>query len=242
MHTLDLGVYQYAIPSAIWDLTCKPCHGRTVFVASTKAARLLLAYASYKKWCEQHKVAAPVTKFVESSFKKQSSKYVMWSQITAKAAQMKHLLFWLADICNQNVYDEYSSVRAAFFNSCLVFETVCRSTGRFLSPEEAEQVCVAVETALQCYTYLRQNCPDARLFHSVPKFHMWTHMAYDFALRANPRRVHAYADEDMIGKIKKILEHCHGSTATSRGLLRYLIWVSLRWWVLLHGMRNIPLQ
>ena len=31
-------------------------------------------------------------------------------------------------------------------------------------------------------------------------------MAYDNAGEANPRRVHCYSDEDMLGRVKKILK------------------------------------
>ena len=48
---------------------------------------------------------------------------------------------------------------------------------------------------------------------------MATHLAYDFAVAGvNPRRITCYADEDMIGRVKRIVQKCHGGNAGRRGL------------------------
>ena len=69
------------------------------------------------------------------------------------------------------------------------------------------------------------------MWHILPKAHMTTHMAYDFAPQGrNPRRITCYPDEDMVGKVKTIVEACHGKTAADRALFRYGILVCTRWW------------
>ena len=164
-----------------------------------------------------------------------------WTQKTAKAAHMRHIMFWLADLCNEHNHDEHSNVRAAFFNSCVEFESACAREERFPKSDACESMADAVETALQCYSWLREDAAFVGLWHMTPKFHMWTHMAYDMAPKANPRVVHCFSDEDLIGKIKRVLERCHGATASSTGIFRYVLWVSLRWWILLHHLKGIPL-
>jgi hypothetical protein len=77
-------------------------------------------------------------------------------------------------------------------------------------------------------------------WHIVPKCHMATHLAFDFAATGvNPRRVTCYADEDMVGRVKKIVERCHGSTAPVTSLHRYSILVGTRWWTRLAELRGI---
>ena len=62
-------------------------------------------------------------------------------------------------------------------------------------------------------------------------------MAYDNAGEANPRRVHCYSDEDMLGRVKKILHKCHGLSAGRRLIQRYIILFSLRIWGRLKNLR-----
>ena len=77
------------------------------------------------------------------------------------------------------------------------------------------------------------------LYHIVPKCHMATHLAYDFAAEGvNPRRVTCYADEDMVGRIKKINNRCHGKTAGTMSVERYAILVGTRWWARLAELRG----
>ena len=69
---------------------------------------------------------------------------------------------------------------------------------------------------------------------------MESHTAATSAHKANPRTTHVYSDEDLMGRIKRILEHCHGGTATVRVVQRYTVYVCVRWWILLHILRGVP--
>ena len=78
------------------------------------------------------------------------------------------------------------------------------------------------------------------LWHIAPKCHMATHLAYDFVAEGvNPRRVNCYADEDMVGRIKRIVQRCHGAKAGTRVLDRYAILVGTRWWTRLAQLRGL---
>ena len=77
------------------------------------------------------------------------------------------------------------------------------------------------------------------LYHIIPKCHMSTHLAYDFAADGvNPRRVTCYADEDMVGRVKRIVNRCHGKTAGTMSVERYAILVGTRWWTRLAELRG----
>ena len=71
-----------------------------------------------------------------------------------------------------------------------------------------------------------------------PQMHMVTHMAYDMAQEANPGRVQCYADEDMVGRFKRLVHACHAATASQKSLLRYLVLVGIRWWSRLSELRG----
>ena len=81
---------------------------------------------------------------------------------------------------------------------------------------------------------------DKFSWHLIPKCHMATHIAFDFAASGvNPRRTTCYADEDMVGRVKKIVSRCHGGSASRRALQRYAILVGTRWWNKLAELRGI---
>ena len=55
----------------------------------------------------------------------------------------------------------------------------------------------------------------------------------------NPRRVHCYSDEDLVGKVKKLCTRCHGATVGVRAISRYCILLSIRWWHKLAEIRDL---
>ena len=63
-------------------------------------------------------------------------------------------------------------------------------------------------------------------------------MAYNQLQIANPRRSCCYKDEDMVGKMKRIVRKGHASTAAHRALELYIILVGARRWTLLAQLRG----
>ena len=66
-----------------------------------------------------------------------------------------------------------------------------------------------------------------------------THSAYNQSKVTNPRWVHVYADEDMVGKVKKIAVACHAKMASTRVLDRYKILFGIRWLRALMAARGL---
>ena len=123
----------------------------------------------------------------------------------------------------------------------VIFDSVCRTASRFFTDEQKEKVAASVEMALLCANFLaiQAHAAGKRLWKIVPKFHQLTHIAYDQAPQANPRRTHCYADEDLVGRIKRIAQRCHGGSVGVRAMQRYVILVGLRWWDELHRLRGL---
>ena len=89
---------------------------------------------------------------------------------------------------------------------------------------------VAFEDALLASNALAASSIEAGrpLWKLLPKHHALTHIAYDNG-GVNPRWVSCYPDEDMVGRMKRIYQRCHGSTAPERSLSRYVILLGMRW-------------
>lgn len=236
LHTLDLGVLQCAVGSAMWELTAQahPWPGKS------RAVRLEHAYNEYKEWGKQHKLTGLAKPFDKNMFKKSKARYPRVSQLSMKAATLRGLTYWLYDVTSKNASDAHGHLMASMFLGFVVFDIICRSAGRFFTDEQKKHIGAYVEMALLCYNALAEEARLLRkaLWKLVPKFHMFCHVAYDFAMQANPRRVHCYPDEDLVGKVKRIFSKCHGGSAGRRTLMRYVILVSMRWWLRMHALER----
>ena len=235
MHTHDLGITQYVVPSVLCDLTDPQS---TVFVGNTRQAKLHDAYRRYSIYCKNNRVKSVISKpFNKIVWCK--SKYPRVSQNAAKAAAIRSLMYWVETITSTQSSNEHDGLRSAMVKGFVNADRVCRRAGRFLSRAQHDALCSNLESALVCYNKLASESirSGSKRYKIVPKFHAATHQ-YDS--RTNPRRTHCYPDEDMVGKMKCIYNACHGLTAPVRALQRYCILVGLRWWVALHTMRGLP--
>ena len=100
-----------------------------------------------------------------------------------------------------------------------------------MTPASADSYGSLAETDLAMHGQLSSESRAAgvRLWPITPTLHAMQHIAYDQAYMGNPRRVHCYSDEDMVGKMKRIYIRCHGITAPHRSLQRYALLQNMRW-------------
>ena len=234
MHTHELGTLQLVAPSLMKDLT-KPTS--VVFRGNTRQAKLNDAHRKYGRWCKERRVKSVIRKvFRENIWCK--GKYPRISQLAAKAAALRAMTYWLADVCSRHTTTSHDATGACMIASFVEADRTLRGAGRFLTTAQHHRFCDAMESALVCYNALAvESYADGTfLWKCIPKHHAATH-SYDS--RTNPRWTHCYPDEDMVGRLKLIFNSCHGSTAPARSLQKYCILVGLRWWVALHSIRGL---
>ena len=239
MHCLDLGVYQSVAASCLAEL----CAERVWGVAVSEGDQYAVAHTAYKEWCVRHGQAA-CPRFEKDKLWKSQADFPKFSQQTAKASATRYLIRWLRSVLDMPGISAgvHGSQRLAMMDSFVSFENVCEGSGRWLSPADQEAIAFHLEAALVNLNSLAVEAFSQGLFlwHLQPKAHMMTHLAYDFAATGvNPRRTTCYADEDMIGRCKKIVQHCHGATAGRSLVLRYAILVGTRWWTRLAELRGV---
>jgi hypothetical protein len=240
MHTLDLGVLQQAVPSALAELlgcnsqgAIKRLKPSAMFNGRHIEDRLAKATKHYRAWAKRNKCAMHYVTFTKAWVE---GAYPHITQYQSKAAELRSIQYWMRDVCAESAEHqehEHGHVRAAFFEALVQVDEICRRGGRHLSAAAAEGLAVAMEHALLMYNALAVEAfkYGRMLWKLIPKHHALTHIAYD-GHGTNPRAVHCYADEDMVGRMKKIYIRCHGSTAPLRSIQRYMILVGVRW----HGI------
>jgi hypothetical protein len=232
MHCLDLGVSQYTVPSAMFELArCNAWPGGTL------QQQFQAAYVEYRRWAKTHNVRAIVRQPFDVKAWRKGTSFPHITQRVAKAAALRSLVYWVAEVCTRFVDDKHGKVRALLFKSHVRVDVLLRRAGRVLDPAEREQLASAVEAALLCNNWLAQATLQARLWKLVPKHHAVQHLGDAVT---NPRSTQCYADEDLVGRCKRIYNRCHGSSAALRGLQRYSILLCVRWWEQLRELRHIP--
>jgi len=212
MHTLDLGILQHAIPSALQEL----CAADGPFKGPTIESRVQAASAAYHKWCRDNHVT---TKTKRISLQWVQGPWPRISQVHCKAAPLRRMVEWIMGVCTDvaaSTDDVHVRRRAAFFISLHNCDSIMRSQGRFLDAASAAEVSQGLEDALSLYHAISKACDfkGVRRWPIIPKHHALSHIGFDHA-GTNPRQVHCDADEDMVGKMKRIYIKCHGVLASA---------------------------
>ena len=165
-----------------------------------------------------------------------------FTQHQAKASQTRYLVRWISSVLDgHGAVGRHAILRRRLFSSWCEFENVLDRNGRFLPAAEVELQAQHCENALVCQRALRDDALDegSTYWHWLPKNHLATHLSFDHAARCNPRVVHAYADEDLVGRMKRLLHRAHGLTFGRIAPLRYIILAGVRWWDRLASIRNV---
>ena len=237
MHILDLGVYQSVAGSCLFELVLE---GVWTY---TDDAGFKAAHVQYKKWCTKHRLE-PCPMFDQGQLRRSATEYPEFGQQSAKANMIKHIMYWLRDVLSQPGVSAgpHGCCRRSMVEAFCAVEDVLANHGRFLPITSREAVADHMERALIHMNYLHCEALEKKEFfwHIPTKCHMATHLAYDFVAEGvNPRRVTCYADEDMVGRVKRIVQRCHGAKAGTRVLDRYAILVGTRWWTRLAQLRGL---
>jgi hypothetical protein len=238
MHVVDLGVHQSNVPSALWELT----ETESVWPGITRQQRFLAAYRDYRAWAKGRRVKAVARQpFQVKQWRKSATSYPRITQKVAKAATLRSMIYWVAHVCDRVAgRDQHSLIRANMFKFHVQADVCLRRADRALTASERKELALAVEGALLCNNWLAAQTLGQRLYTLLPKHHALSHIGYDAVV--NPRRTMCYADEDMVGRCKKIYNRCHGETAAARCVQRYSLLVACRWWEHLRVLRNISLN
>jgi len=153
MHTLDLGILQLAIPSALQELTS----AGGLFEGRTRECRVKAASAAYDYWCRKNKV--------QCRCKRITMQWVLGprpkiSQAHCKAAPLRRMVQWIMEACQEAAAREadlHARRRAAFFVCLHHADCTMRANGRCLGCAAAAAISRALRDALVLYKALRDG-------------------------------------------------------------------------------------
>ncbi len=209
-------------------------HGRDL------PARVREASALYRAWCKAEKVRSSAPRLTMQWVRGKNPRV---SQVHIKAAAMRRMVKWMAMICNDALRVDnslHAKRRAAMFALLWRADCVMREAGRHIIGASAQEIKDCTLRALELYKGLAMSAPTQSRWSAgwpiKPKHHALMHIVLDNG-GTNPRMVHCYSDEDMVGRLKAIYVRCHAKTAPTRGMQRYMIMQGIRWQRLLRNCR-----
>ena len=154
-----------------------------------------------------------------------------WNMFKGKAANTLKVLCWSSEkLAPMAATDFERNMAACLWGFAEVFH-ISEAAGQRLSQDEAQRLEFARRAACQGYVRCTQHCisavPVMSSFPLKPKLHY-----FDKSIRlaceslTNPTWSWAFADEDFIGRIKKMAHRTHFLTVGLRCLERW----QLKWW------------
>ena len=129
MHTHDLGITQYMVPSVLSELADLRS---TVFAGATRQDKCYAAYRAYSIWCKNNLVKSVSGK----PFKAKTwctAKYPCVSQLATKASGIRSMTYWLDTVTSQHTASEHDALRAAMVKGFVNADKSLRRAGRFLT-------------------------------------------------------------------------------------------------------------
>ena len=114
MHCLDLGISQFTIASAVWEISELPSGA---FPGATREQRLQQMYEHYRMWCLTHGLERRGKEFRPNHFKSSNKIWPQLNQQLFKAAGIRQLVYWIKDVCGIDEFcrDQYGRIRFAMF-------------------------------------------------------------------------------------------------------------------------------
>ena len=185
-----------------------------------------------REWSANNKMFFNCPVFSMTTLGRKSNKCFPKMDSQVKASNMKVLIKYLATLCAQKVDHmsstsdaEHVKLRGACVFFCALMVDIWNRNGLIAPQAENDEAAQAGYDFLLSYQKLAvlSLAAGTNLFKWRPKVHYLVHLL-DFTskYRYNPHWMNCMCDEDLMGKMKKILGGTHPSSLATHGMLRYL--------------------
>ena len=196
---------------------CLPQLGRN------EAQQMANLNARIKAWYKENRVSSRL----QGNLSKADLRSNGWPKLKGKGAAVRHLAPFGAKLAAEfNSGSLHDRRRCAVVDDLVRFYEIVNDGDRVLSGEAKAELATLGQRLCGIYACLSDEAlqNDAKLWHFVPKFHLFfhlcTHQSQDFG---NPRFYWCYADEDMVGHMVEVAKSCHPATLAATALYKYLV-------------------
>ena len=216
LHTCDQGITSHIIGNIFAD-----CIIRDVFGGGSRDRNAALLHSRVDAWSKEVKVDSRVQGAITWERIRTTNGF---PKFKAKAAATRHLMPFALRLAQ-----EFCEKRVVALAQLMVefYQILERDDPLILSelsirrlPTIGRQVC-AIYGHLSREHYEQQQ----RAYKLVPKFHLFLHLC-EWQIpetKLNPRSYWTYADEDVVGQLVEVAEHCHVRTLPSTALAKWIL-------------------
>ncbi len=229
MHCVFQGFGQRVAASVIVDLLLEGFWGP---LPGHKFNNLLrVAWRRFKMWCARRGVATSQPCFTRTRLCWETR--ADYPDLKGKAWACRCILAWLADITFSGRARGLRARKRA--ELCWGLADICHCmdcAATFLTEEETRKFQRGGRVALASYSWLARDALDREVCNYAlkPKMHQFDHLLSEVGTdRLNPAVFWNFADESLLGDLKRIVSRCHRSTLVQRTLQRYSLRLQLLW-------------
>lgn len=231
MHGVYQGLGQNIAANTIVELLMLNFWGSRMLGFDKILAR---AWKHFRLWCKQNHISCSAPKFTRANLSWESR--YEYPTLKGKAWNCRVILAWLASVCSSPRHATHGGPHADLRRACVVsMADVCNdieANPTILAPPVAASMADKIRLCLVSYAALAKVAllANRTLYQLKPKMHGIDHVADDLEIEhLNPKRYWNFANEDFVGKIKRIARKAHNSTMATIVVERYLLKIALRW-------------
>lgn len=224
MHVLHLGVLRQFAGSCVVLLAQHPMYGD-----GSEDWKLTKMFENWKAWCKRAQVVTGVRKFTKSRLHWGGEAY---PELHTKASNMKRIIYWLFSELGHAKLTGDPLAQVAFLASrgiCGFFDTT-DAADIIMTPDETRKAARHGRVFLRSFNAAASIALERnlRLFAVKPKLHYFDHVLRDMDMggqlqRVNPRHLSNFQEEDLMGKIAKVIKKAHRATMSTTALLRLFL-------------------
>ena len=212
MHCIDLGVAAHILGNIFYEMSLLPALGKN---QSERVAKLwALMDAWYKKNRVDSRLSSPLS--VEDFKQSKTS-----PKFRAKAAQTRHLVPFVVELCVQHCVTDLDKHRLACVTSLASLYGLMETCERCPSKETEKEFARQGYQLITFYCALHEAYGPER-WKLTPKLHLLDHLLHLQVPRwGNPRHCWCYSDEDLVGQVMEVARSCHPSTTPEIALFKF---------------------
>ena len=228
MHIVHLGILRdYGASMAISML-------ESLELAGTGDRALKQLWVEFRAYCHRrHRKAPSGSLSLRLLNRTKRIEYPEMSTSAYKAITVKWFCQFISErAIGQANDDEYSRVRGTCAWCVCEFLHIVDTAGSFFSEDEWDRYEYACRGFMFAYARLAKLSAEAgvHLWRLRPKLHMFDHLLDQTReARANPKTAACFGEESFLGFLKRIAIKCHGASMLRTSLLRYMLYLALRW-------------
>jgi len=229
MHVCAQGILRDFCASSLADIIKRG----EVILQSSVDGTLRMIWGEFREWCHRRGWQKPYgTLSCTLLGWTQNNEYPSLST-TIKAATVKRFTYFVCEkLIDLENGDEHMRLRATCAWGISTFLQTSDSCGVVLEDATIDALEYAGRLYILSYASLAERAAISGeyLWKVRPKLHVFDHMISDLReTKLNPARYGAWGEEDFLGKIKALTKHCHGLSVLRTSLLRYMLYLGLRW-------------